>query len=150
GVLTCWGVWRLGRALGLGRAAPLGAALLAVSFWHVLLSRSGFRAILLPCLLAHSAALLVEGLRGGARWRVLFGGLLFGRGFHVYPSVRFAPLFLPGYALAEIRGAPAAARASLKRLGLFAAAALTAAAPMLVHYLHHPEHFTYPRRVLSV
>jgi len=150
GVLTCWGVYRLGRALGLGQAALLGAALLGVSFWHVLLSRSGFRAILLPCLLAHSAALLVEGLRGGVRWRLVVGGALFGLGVHVYPSVRFAPLFLPGYVLAETRGAPDAGRSSLRRLGLFAVAALAVAAPMLIHYVRHPEHFTYPRRVLSV
>src|SRR5881628_461259 len=65
GVLTCWGIYRLGRALGLGRAGTYGAGLLAVSFWHVLLSRSGFRAVLLPLLLSHSAALLVEGLRRG-------------------------------------------------------------------------------------
>src|SRR5262249_8639075 len=56
GVLTCWGVYRLGRALGRERAGLLGAGLLAVSFWHVLLSRSGFRAILLPCLLVHAIA----------------------------------------------------------------------------------------------
>src|SRR6266850_1059402 len=96
GVLTCWGVHRLGRAFDRERAGLFGAALLAVSFWHVLLSRSGFRAVLLPCLLVHAAACLVEGLRqpGGGR-RSLFGGVLFGLGVHVYPAVRFAPLFLP-------------------------------------------------------
>src|SRR5262245_35022054 len=71
GVLTCWGVFRLGRAFGRERAGLLGAALLAVSFWHVLLSRSGFRAILLPCLLVHAAALLAEGLHGGGVGRLL-------------------------------------------------------------------------------
>ncbi len=150
GVLTCWGVCRLGRALGLGRASLFGAALLAVSFWHVLLSRSGFRAILLPCLLAHSVALLVEGMRDGRHGRLVLGGLLFGLGVHVYPSVRFAPLFLPAYALAEARGAPDAGRRLIRRLSLFGVAALVAAAPMLIDYVRHPEHFTYPRRVLSV
>jgi len=151
GVLTCWGVYRLGRALGRGPASLYGAALLAVSFWHVLLSRSGFRAVLLPCLLVHSAALLVEGLRGGGKWRLALGGALFGLGVHVYPSIRFAPLFLPAYLLAETRGGAAGDRH--KAVGgvlLFAGAALAVAAPMLLHYLHHPEHFTYPRRVLSV
>ena len=150
GVLTCWGVYRLGRALGRGPAAIYGAALLAVSFWHVLLSRSGFRAILLPCLLVHSAALLVEGLRGEVGWRLALGGALFGLGVHVYPSIRFAPLFLPAYVLAETRGAAGGRRKAVGGLLRFAVAALAVAAPMLLHYIHHPEHFTYPRRVLSV
>src|SRR5437867_9260122 len=71
GVLTCWGVLRLGRAFERERAGLFAAALLAVSFWHVLLSRSGFRAVLLPCLLVHGMAFLVEGLRSGPGTRRL-------------------------------------------------------------------------------
>lgn len=150
GVLTCWGVYRLGRALGRERAGLLGAGLLAVSFWHVLLSRSGFRAVLLPCLLVHSVALLAEGLRGRGAWRLLLGGALFGLGVHVYPAVRFAPFFLPAYFLFEARAAGGGWRPPLRKLAIFAAAAAAMAAPMLLHYAHHPEHFSYPRRVLSV
>ncbi len=150
GVLTCWGVFRLGRAFGRERAGLFGAALLAVSFWHVLLSRSGFRAVLLPCLLVHAAGFLVEGLgKDGGAWRLLLGGALFGLGVHVYPSVRFAPLFLPPYIIAQARAAGGWS-VPLRKFGLFAAAAFVVALPMLLHYLHHPEHFTYPRRVLSV
>ena len=150
GVLTCWGVYRLGRALGRERAGLLGAGLLAVSFWHVLLSRSGFRAVLLPCLLVHAIALFAEGLRGRGAWRLLLGGALFGLGVHVYPSIRFAPFFLPAYWLLQARGAGVGWRPPLRKLALFAAAALAVAAPMLLHYVHHPEHFSYPHRVLSV
>src|SRR5712692_11309366 len=59
GVLTCLGVYRLGRALDLEREGLFAAALLGASFWHVVLSRSGFRVILLPLLLSLSFALLV-------------------------------------------------------------------------------------------
>lgn len=150
GVLTCWGVFRLGRALGRERAGLFGAALLAVSLWHVVLSRSGFRAVLLPCLLAHSMAFLVEALRGGGGRRLALGGALFGLGVHVYPSVRFAPLIVPAYVVAEGKTAGAGLGVALRRTGWFAASALVVALPMLVHYVHHPEHFTYPRRFLSV
>jgi len=150
GVLTCWGVLRLGRAFDRERAGLLGAALLAVSFWHVLLSRSGFRAVLLPCLMVHAAAFLVEGLRSGhGLRRLLLGGALFGLGTHVYPSVRFAPFVLPPYVIAQAR-ASGVWGVTLRKFGLFVAAAIVVAGPMLLHYLHHPEHFTYPRRVLSV
>ena len=38
----------------------------------------------------------------------------------------------------------------LRKLLLFGAAAVAVAAPMLLHYLHHPEHVNFPHRVLSV
>ncbi|HXH28036.1 MAG TPA: glycosyltransferase family 39 protein, partial [Candidatus Polarisedimenticolia bacterium] len=95
GVLTCWGVFLLGAALGQARAGLWGAALLAVSLWHLILSRSGFRAVLLPLLLVMSLALLVEALRRGGRVRSAAAGALFGLGVHVYPAIRFAPLILP-------------------------------------------------------
>jgi 4-amino-4-deoxy-L-arabinose transferase-like glycosyltransferase len=150
GVLTCFGVFRLGKALGQERAGLLGAALLAVSFWHVLLSRSGFRAVLLPCLLVHSIALLIEGLGGGGVWRPLLGGALFGLGIHVYPAFRFAPFLLPAYLVVEWSRTREGRGPVLRNVLLFGAAALAVASPMLLHYLHHPEHFNYPHRVLSV
>jgi 4-amino-4-deoxy-L-arabinose transferase-like glycosyltransferase len=151
GVLTCWGVWRLGRALGIGRAGLFGAAVLSVSFWHVLLSRSGFRAVLLPCLLVHSAALLVEGLRRGGTGRLVAAGILFGLGVHVYPAARFSPLLLPLYLWAEWRRSEEPARrAILRGLAWFAAAGLLAALPMLLHYLRHPDVFLLRHRVVSI
>ena len=150
GLLTCWGVARLGQALDRPRAGLLGAGLLAVSFWHVLLSRSGFRVILLPLLLVHATALLVVAMRRGGRLRFTAAGLLFGLGVHAYPAIRFAPLILPLYLLAERRDDRRRFGRSLPGLLVFAAAALVAALPMLLHYLHHPEHFNFPHRVVSV
>jgi 4-amino-4-deoxy-L-arabinose transferase-like glycosyltransferase len=151
GVLTCWGVYRLGRALDRERAGLYGTALLAICLWHLVLSRSGFRAVMLPMLLVHSAALLVEGIRRGSGWRIAAGGALLGLGVHVYPAIRFAPLIFVVYLATEI-GAAAGERRRRRLRGvlLFAGAALIVASPMLVHYLHHPEHFTYPHRVVSV
>ncbi|MFQ5878455.1 MAG: ArnT family glycosyltransferase [Acidobacteriota bacterium] len=150
GVLTCWGVYRLGKSLRHRRAGLYGAALLGASFWHLLLSRSGFRAILLPLLLALSIALLVEGLRGRSVARMAAAGALLGLGVHVYPAVRFAPFILPIYLLAELGHDREAWRRAAKGLAAFLGAALLVALPMLVHYLHRPEHFTLPHRVVSV
>jgi 4-amino-4-deoxy-L-arabinose transferase-like glycosyltransferase len=150
GALTCWGVYRLGKALGEPRAGLYGAGLLAVSFWHVLLSRSGFRAVLLPLLLALSMALLVEGPGRSRPWRVLLGGALFGLGVHVYPSIRFAPLFVLAYLLAAWRADPAGRRRTLGMAAGFAGAAFVVALPLLLDYLHHPEHFSYPHRILWI
>ncbi len=150
GVLTCWGVYRLGKALNLEREGLYGAALLAASFWHLVLSRSGFRVILLPLLLSFSFAFLVEGVRKHLPGRLAVAGLLLGLGVHVYPSVRFAPFIVPPYLLAELGLQKERWRALCRGLGLYAGAALLAALPMLLNYLHHPEHFTLPRRLVSV
>ncbi|MGH9796805.1 MAG: glycosyltransferase family 39 protein [Candidatus Polarisedimenticolia bacterium] len=150
GLLTIWGVFRLGRALGMERAGLFGAGLLAVSWWHLVLSRSGFRAVLLVCLLAHALALFAESLARGAPRRAFASGALFGLGVHVYPAIRFAPLILPFFLASLWRRAPGE-RGTLKRqAGWFAAAASLAALPMLADYLRNPEHFTMPHRIVSV
>src|SRR6185369_9119246 len=124
GIAGCWGVARLGRALGMERAGLFGAGLLAVSLWHIILSRSGFRAILLPTLLAFALAGLVEALRGGGRGRFLLAGVLFGLLVHAYPSSRAAPLLVPPYLLAEIGLSRAAWRRAAPGMAIFFAAAL--------------------------
>lgn len=150
GIAGCWGVARLGRALGMERAGLFGAGLMAVSLWHVILSRSGFRAILLPTLLAFALAALVEGLRGAGRGRFLLAGILFGLLVHAYPSSRVAPLLVPPYLMAEIGLSRAAWRRAVPGLAIFFVAALAIASPMLVHYLHHPADFNNPKRTVSV
>src|SRR5262245_27105015 len=150
GIAGCYGVARLGRALGVERAGLFGAGLLAVSLWHVVLSRSGFRAVLLPTLLAFALAALVEALRGAGRGRFLLAGILFGLLVHVYPSSRAAPLLLPPYLLAEIGLSRAAWRRAAPGLLIFFAAAFLVASPMLLHYLHHPGDFNNPKRIVSV
>ncbi len=150
GIATCWGVFRLGVALGLRRAGLFAAALLGASFWHVLLSRSGFRAILLPLLLVLSMTLLVEGLRRVSPLRMAGAGLLFGLGVHVYPAIRFAPLMVPIFLLALLGRDAAAWRRAARGLALFVLGAMVIASPMLLHYVDHPEHFTYPHRLVSI
>jgi len=153
GIAGCYGVARLGRALGMERAGLFGAGFLAVSLWHVILSRSGFRAILLPTLLAFAMAALVEALRSGddGRFRrFLVAGALFGLLVHTYPSSRVAPLLLPPYLLAEIGLSRSAWRRALPGLLVFFGAAAVVAAPMLLHYLHHPTDFNNPHRIVSV
>jgi 4-amino-4-deoxy-L-arabinose transferase-like glycosyltransferase len=150
GLLTCWGVFLLGQSLRMPRAGLWGAGLLAVSSWHVILSRSGFRAVLLPCLLAFSLALLAAGLRHGGAGRLLAGGALFGLGWHVYPAVRFAPLILPAWLLFVWRRHPDRRTALRRGTAIFLLAAAVVAAPMAIDYLRHPEHFTFPHRVVSV
>jgi 4-amino-4-deoxy-L-arabinose transferase-like glycosyltransferase len=150
GILTCFGVWRLGRALGAPRAGLGGAFLTAVSLWHVILSRSGFRAVMLPLVLVFAMTLLVEGLRGGGLGRMAAAGALFGLAAHTYPASRAAPLFVPIFLVAELGVDRAGWGRAWRGLLIFTTTAALVAAPMLLHYLHHPRDFNNPDRVVSV
>ncbi len=150
GILTCLAVARLGRAVGWPRAGLAGAFVLAVTPWHVVLSRSGFRAVLLPLVLACAFAFLVEAMRDGARWRFVAAGALFGLSAHVYPATRFAPFILPVYLVAALGRSRERWRRAAPGLLAFAAAAFLVTAPLLRDYLKHPEHFLYPHRVVSI
>lgn len=150
GILTCLGVARLGSALGWPRAGLLGAFILAVTPWHVVLSRSGFRAVLLPLVLAYAFAFLVEARRHPGLWRFIAGGALFGLAAHVYPAARFAPLILPIYLLAALGGSRERWRRAVPGIAAFVGAAFLVTAPLLRDYLKHPEHVVYPHRVVSI
>jgi 4-amino-4-deoxy-L-arabinose transferase-like glycosyltransferase len=76
------------------RVALLAATILAVSFWHVLFSRLGFRAISQPLLQALMVAMLLRGLRR-EDWRWLAGaGAMLGLAAYTYLAVRLFPVLL--------------------------------------------------------
>ncbi|HEU4401066.1 MAG TPA: hypothetical protein VFT43_03070 [Candidatus Polarisedimenticolia bacterium] len=104
----------------------------------------------MPLFLVHSLALLVEGLKTSRLPRLAAAGALLGLGAHSYPSFRMAPLILPLYLVAEIGPDPKAWKRAAKGLTLFIAMAALLAAPMALHYLHHPEQLNNPRRIVSV
>ena len=109
------------------RLAVLSAAMLAISPWHILMSRIGFRAVLLPLLVLIA---VVAAERGRARpgW-FLVSGLAVGLSMHTYVA---AALFVPPVAVAWIWRC----RAELKRsLGIALASATVAgvvAAPVVM------------------
>ena len=96
GLLTIAATYWLGREmLADRRIALLAAALLAISFWHVLFSRLGFRVISQPLLQALAVAALFRGLRGG-RWPWLWlAGLLIGLSASPYLAARLFPSCWP-------------------------------------------------------
>lgn len=94
GVLTVAGLYLLGRQLFNAHIAALASFLLAVSFWHVLFSRIGFRAIMAPLLLVWGLYFLWRGLNSGHIPHFVFSGIFWGLGFHTYIAFRAMPLAL--------------------------------------------------------
>ncbi|MBI4836811.1 MAG: hypothetical protein HY813_00170 [Candidatus Portnoybacteria bacterium] len=96
------------------KVALLSTFFLAISFWHIIFSRIGFRAIMVPFFLVWGFYFLFLGLRTTRMTQIehsndqnesqktsrfvlhalyfILAGLLFGLGFHTYISYRIVPL----------------------------------------------------------
>jgi len=85
--LYLWARELFGREVGL-----CSAALLATSKWHIILSRSGFRASLLPLFVSLVGYSFVRALRTRSDLDAARTGLLLGLSFYTYPSVLALPL----------------------------------------------------------
>jgi len=151
GTLTVLGMFHLGKTLFSEPAGLLSAFFLGTSFWHILFSRIGFRAILAPLLLVWGLYFLITAIRNGQasnrRWIFLgiLGGTIYGLGFHTYIAYRISPillfLFVPFFGKTPN---------FWRILGLFLAAAFVAALPMGLYYLGNPADFLGRTSQISV
>lgn len=105
GIATVPVVYLLGRE-AYSDAAGLGAALfLALSKWHVLLSRVGFRAILTPLTTALCLYFLLRGLRRGRRADFVWAGVWGALGLYGYTSaLAVIPAVVIGLGLHALSG----------------------------------------------
>ena len=103
GVLTVWGLYLLVAELFGTGPGLLAAFLLATSFWGIIFSRIGFRAILAPLLLVWTLWLIIKAFRSdnkrAATLYAIFAGIVYGLGFYTYIAYRITPilflLFIP-------------------------------------------------------
>ena len=94
GVLTVLGTYFLAAKLFNWQIGALSSFLLAISFWHTLFSRIGFRAIMAPFFLVWGLYFLWRGLQGGRLINFAVSGILWGLGFYTYIAFRAMPLVL--------------------------------------------------------
>ncbi len=151
GTLTIPAIYFAGKNLFSRRVGILSAAILAVTFWHLALSRVAFRAITLPLMLCLAVGLAASALRAasdparsGARLPVLAlaAGAAFGLTFYTYTSGQFAALLLAAFAVVALatpsirRALRQPARSTWK---WFAVGGAVALAPFLIWLVRHPE-----------
>jgi 4-amino-4-deoxy-L-arabinose transferase-like glycosyltransferase len=91
GTLTIPATAALGNSLFNRRVGLLASGLVAITFWHLHLSRVAFRAVGLPLFLALAVAAGWHGTRRDSRAWILTGGLLYGLAFYTYLPVYFTP-----------------------------------------------------------
>ncbi|HHN94065.1 MAG TPA: phospholipid carrier-dependent glycosyltransferase, partial [Anaerolineae bacterium] len=141
GLLTVAATGALGNALFSRRVGVLAAAVLAVTLWHVHLSRIGFRAVLLPLF---TALTLWQGARAGLPHRrraitgALLAGLFYGLTFYTYTAARFTPVALAVYAALLARRRRSLTVRAAPLLAAVAAALLTLL-PLAVYTVLHPQ-----------
>ncbi|MFN2136114.1 MAG: glycosyltransferase family 39 protein, partial [Candidatus Promineifilaceae bacterium] len=141
GILTVAATYWLGREmLADRRQALLAAALLAVSFWHILFSRLGFRAITEPLLQALTVAALFRGLRRNDYGWLSAAGLFFGLTAYTYLAARAFPILVTLGILPLLFGSEQW-RLRLRQLALFLGVAFLAVAPLLAYFWIHPDAF---------
>jgi 4-amino-4-deoxy-L-arabinose transferase-like glycosyltransferase len=129
---------------GAGWVALLVAAFLATSFWHLILSRYGFRAVTQPLMQALTIAALWRGLRlvgrRSAAWLVL-AGLFCGLTAYTYLAARAFPIPLAAALLTFLLADRGRRRVRLGQMALFVLVAALILAPLARYWWMHPGSF---------
>jgi hypothetical protein len=120
--------------------------LLALSVWHIIFSRIGFRAIMAPFFLVWALYFLVETYANTARtyapWiYATAGGLLYGLGMHSYIAYRATPLIIIVAMFALQKVYNISWKRSLTLLAVFVVASIVAFSPLGLHFIQHPQDF---------
>lgn len=140
GVLTVWGLYLLVAELFGDGPGLFAAFLLATSFWGIIFSRIGFRAILSPLMLVWALWLLIKSFRSENKRVGLFyaclAGIIYGLGFYTYIAYRVTPilflLFIPFFRKTS---------EFWKKTGLFVIVTFIVAAPIGWYFGTHPGTF---------
>lgn len=141
GIVTVALVFALGRRLFGSRVGLVAALAVALSFWHVVVSRNGYPNVLIPPLEAAAAWCLWRGwARGRARdWAL--GGALTGLVLYTYLAARFWPVFLAAFVVWAAVAEPRRMRRRAGGVLVAVAAAALVFAPLGLHFVRHPADF---------
>ena len=149
GLMTCaatvWLVYELFADDDPGAAfwmAALTSVLITTSFWHVLLSRVGFRAITQPLLQTLTLAALWRGLRRENLVWLFLGGLFCGLTGYTYLASRAFPIPLVISLFALLVIDVGRWRQRLIQFTGFGLSALASFAPLGLHFVRNPDAFT--------
>ncbi len=141
GILTVLGLYFLGRELFSKKVGLLAAFLLATSFWHIMFSRIGFRAIMAPFFLTWALYLFLRSLRRHeTEWPAYLcaalGGLFYGLGFYSYIAYRVTPLLFLLLIPFFIKH-----KNFWKLAGVFMGITFLVALPIGLYFFHNPADF---------
>lgn len=148
GTLTVWGTYLLASELfrllfseSVRRKAALASSfMVATSFWALNFSRISFRANMLPAILAFSFYFLWKGLRTQKYSDFIWGGIVFGLGFHSYIAFRIAPAILVIALISLLLSRSGFWKEYWRKMVLFVLVAALVGLPMFYTFYKHPEY----------
>lgn len=153
-ILTVVAVFFLGRLL-FGPTAGLSTMLfMAVSRWHLTMSRWGWNELMPPLFLILTFYFLIRGLKSRKALELVAGGIICGLMVYTYVGSRLAVVAVLLYCFywlfANPGGIKKTLRANWKGLALFWMAAVIVVSPLLVTYFKNPFVFFHRMQEVSV
>jgi hypothetical protein len=147
GTLTVPATYVMARGWLARRTALLTALVTAITFWHVNLSRIGFRAVGLPLFSALTLLFLARGLRKGQLSDFGVSGLSLGLSVYTYLAARFLPLVLIAWIVFSVLR-----RREVNWTGyaVLFAVALLIASPLLAYAVQHWDAFLSRSMQMSI
>jgi 4-amino-4-deoxy-L-arabinose transferase-like glycosyltransferase len=139
GLLTLPATYLLGRAWGSPRVGLLGMAILAVTLWHVQLSRVGLRAVALPLFIALGLGCSALAFRSRSLRLATAAGVALGLCLYTYTAARFTPLALLGMALYGLIWHREWLRSRWAIAAAIAGGAFLTVLPLAVYLSQHPD-----------
>lgn len=139
GFLTLAATYDLAKVLWGQRAGRWALAVLACTFWHVHLSRVGFRAVLLPLFTALFLAQVARALRTRRYRHWLAAGALYGASWYTYMAARFTPVAMGVMVLYGLLFHCQQIRGMWRGALIFCIAALVVLSPLGIYTLIYPD-----------
>jgi len=152
GILTVWGAYLLAAELFSVPVGLLASFFMATSFWHVLFSRLGLRAIGAPLFAVWALYFLLDAMRRAldgkpATARIVLAGFLCGLGFYTYIAYRLTPalalLVFVDWFLRSRRGA-------LRSFAAFTLTSVITVAPLAFYFVRHPDALLHRSAEVSI
>lgn len=133
--------WGASRDAGGKMVALLATIFIATSFWHVLMSRLGFRSIAEPFIQALALAALFRGLRLNRWGWIAIAGALIGLNLYTYLAARLFPAAMAAIFFFLIAFDRGQRKLRVIQFLVMALAALIVFAPLGVYFLNNPDAF---------
>jgi 4-amino-4-deoxy-L-arabinose transferase-like glycosyltransferase len=152
GILTVWGAYLLAAELFSAPIGLLACFFMATSFWHVLFSRLGLRAIGAPLFAVWALYFLLDGMRRArdgqpSTARIVLAGFLCGMGFYTYIAYRVTPALA---LLVFVDWFMQSRRSSLRSFAVFTLTSVITVAPLAFYFVRHPDALLHRSAEVSI
>ncbi len=144
GVATLPAIYWLGSELYGRWVGVCGAFFLAISHWHIIITRVGYRAAIMPLLLTLAWLFLARGLKHGRVHDYALAGFFVGLGLHSYNAFMLVPLLFFGILVfARLTRPLTETSVTWLAIGLWLVFLVSAALPLVRFAYEQPDQYLF-------